>query len=997
MMDLYPDLPEMNPEELAELRTLGQIVRHMESRLAGGGAVAPHPAPVPEAVPAVPPASAGGARAGAVPGIEALSASLLAVVSEKTGYPAEMLELDMEMEADLGIDSIKRVEILGSMMDLYPDLPEMNPEELAELRTLGQIVRHMESRLAGGARGSEGSETAPGAQPARGPSAAEEAVRQASVRLKRLPPPDCLECALPERHICLVTDDGTSMTVGLAEALVKKGWKTVILSLPPSTVPEGPPAASAIPRFVLGDLTENHLKDTLQQIVATEGPIGGLLHLHPPFRGGGEEEGILFSEASRDCLLHVFLMAKHLQPALTRTEPPGRRFFMTVARLDGSLGLRGEGFGVVDGGLFGLVKTLNVEWRSVFCRAVDLSPKLDDERAVRSVLGELQDPDARIVETGYGEEGRVTLVEEPIPPRPCAEGGVLPDRSSVFVVSGGARGVTAACVVALARACKNKFVLLGRSPFTEEEPDWAEGCSDPTELKRRAMEELMARGDRPTPKKIEEILKPVLAGREIGRTLSAIRAAGAEAEYLQADVTDAAAMARVGPAVGRLGRLAGVIHGAGVLADRLIEQKTIGDFQAVYSTKVEGLEALLRSLDSSRLKYLILFSSAAGFYGNPGQSDYAVANEILNKFAHRFKRSHPGCRVRSFNWGPWDGGMVTDSLKRHFEERRIRVIPLQAGARVFVDGFSSNGADCPQILVGGSLGGEGKGKGLPPRAKRFRIVRELKRKDNPFLEDHIIGGHPVIPAAFVMSWMAEACGQFYPEYAHVRLENYDTLKGIVVDHAVENQCVMDVEELPRDVSGQVSFQVQVSRHAEGKRLPHYRARISLVSACDDAPSCPLADSSPSEWLDGRGFYEHGKLFHGPPLQILETVFCLTPERLLARGRLPRTEENWHGKFGSRMFNPRLADALFQAMVVWVWDRFGSASLPGSVLLGEQFRSLPHDLPFHVAVDVKKATKTRMVADVFAHDDAGLLYARLLDAEVIISRSLNRQFRRAQSR
>ena len=143
MMDLYPDLPEMNPEELAELKTLGQIVGHMESCLPSGGG-APQTAPAPASPGAAAPAASG-------PGIAALTESMLQVVSEKTGYPVEMLELDMEMEADLGIDSIKRVEILGTMMDLYPDLPEMNPEELAELKTLGQIVGHMESCLPSGA------------------------------------------------------------------------------------------------------------------------------------------------------------------------------------------------------------------------------------------------------------------------------------------------------------------------------------------------------------------------------------------------------------------------------------------------------------------------------------------------------------------------------------------------------------------------------------------------------------------------------------------------------------------------------------------------------------------------------------------------------------------------------------------------------------------------------------------------------------------------------
>jgi polyketide-type polyunsaturated fatty acid synthase PfaA len=72
-----------------------------------------------------------------------LKTALLEVVSEKTGYPTAMLELEMDMEADLGIDSIKRVEILGAMQELFPDLPSVTPEDIGELRTLGQIVEYM--------------------------------------------------------------------------------------------------------------------------------------------------------------------------------------------------------------------------------------------------------------------------------------------------------------------------------------------------------------------------------------------------------------------------------------------------------------------------------------------------------------------------------------------------------------------------------------------------------------------------------------------------------------------------------------------------------------------------------------------------------------------------------------------------------------------------------------------------------------------------------------
>jgi polyketide-type polyunsaturated fatty acid synthase PfaA len=77
-----------------------------------------------------------------------IAESLLSVISEKTGYPAEMLETEMHLEADLGIDSIKRAEIIGAMQDLFPNLPKLSPEELGEQRTIGKISAYLGTKIA---------------------------------------------------------------------------------------------------------------------------------------------------------------------------------------------------------------------------------------------------------------------------------------------------------------------------------------------------------------------------------------------------------------------------------------------------------------------------------------------------------------------------------------------------------------------------------------------------------------------------------------------------------------------------------------------------------------------------------------------------------------------------------------------------------------------------------------------------------------------------------
>ncbi|MEO0582971.1 MAG: phosphopantetheine-binding protein, partial [Bacteroidota bacterium] len=138
----YPEVSGINPNELTELRTLGEIVDYVGAKGSGVQTTSTSTSamsPTPVAQPVVETA------ASAAPAVDnsQLAGMLLEVVSEKTGYPAEMLELSMDMEADLGIDSIKRVEIFGALTQKYPEVSGINPNELTELRTLGEIVDYV--------------------------------------------------------------------------------------------------------------------------------------------------------------------------------------------------------------------------------------------------------------------------------------------------------------------------------------------------------------------------------------------------------------------------------------------------------------------------------------------------------------------------------------------------------------------------------------------------------------------------------------------------------------------------------------------------------------------------------------------------------------------------------------------------------------------------------------------------------------------------------------
>jgi hypothetical protein len=158
---------------------------------------------------------------------------------------------------------------------------------------------------------------------------------------------------------------------------------------------------------MLEDLSEAHLQHRLAEIAEREGPIGAFIHLHPLFV---QQPGVAFLEADRAIVKQVFFLAKHLKQSLNQVAKLAPSCFYTVAHLDGAFGFdHHTNFSSIAAGLFGLTKTLAMEWPGVACRAIDLSPRLEPDQAIRCILAELHDPDRCLTEVAYGSQGRVTL------------------------------------------------------------------------------------------------------------------------------------------------------------------------------------------------------------------------------------------------------------------------------------------------------------------------------------------------------------------------------------------------------------------------------------------------------------------------------------------------------------------------------------------------------------------------------------------------------------
>ncbi|GLZ06502.1 phthiocerol synthesis polyketide synthase type I PpsA [Actinomadura sp. NBRC 104412] len=287
--------------------------------------------------------------------------------------------------------------------------------------------------------------------------------------------------------------------------------------------------------------------------------------------------------------------------------------------------------------LWGLAKVAAAEYPHLRCAVADLSPGSAADRAAWLARLLLDPPDEGLVVVG--EQTLVPCVR-PAEPGPDAGSAPLtcaPD--AAYLITGGLGALGLRTARWLADRGARRLVLAGR---TAPPP-------------RRTWDEIDN----------ERWREPVAALRRLERRGIAVRIA-------PVDVADPAAVARLLADLDREGHppIRGVVHAAGVLADRMLADTGDEDLDAVLRAKAVGASVLHRAFPPGSLDFFVLFSSAGALAGVPGQGAYAAANAYLDALAHL--RRNQGCTAASINWGAWEGlgfarhraaGLVIDELR----------------------------------------------------------------------------------------------------------------------------------------------------------------------------------------------------------------------------------------------------------------------------------------------------------------------------------------------
>ena len=939
-----------------------------------------------------------------------IEASLVEVVVKHTGYPADFIEMDQDLEGELGIDTVKQAEIMVDVREIF-SLPVDEDFLLSEHPTLNHFVAYI-VKMKGGTvdEGSSSSVEIP-EEPAKVESKVsveQEGCRRWQVEVEEA---ETLSSTLTLDGTVVVTDDGWGIAEHLCSRLEARGLSTVrvgfevgirdvsIQSEQGRTVHRGDPA------------NPEHI-ESITTALSTMNVVG-LLHLAPMKLASVNWSEDAVPSAQISLAAHGwFGLLKGMD---SRMAGLSQGIVASVTAMDGRHGNIGERFNAIQCGASGVTKSYAFERPNLRARALDLHPELifDAESAAEHIEIELFERGGD-VEIGLDRDGRRWLLAA------FAEDVVdelEPLKSDdVWLVSGGGSGVTAACIVGVAEASQDanaSFHLLGRSVLIEQTAEWLDWGEEDLMKEKMALRERLADASsngKVTMVEWNNAWQKFTRSMDVYKTLSRIESTGNRAFYHSIDVTDVEALSSLGASLSN--PITGVVHGAGLEDSKLVSDKAWETFDKVVRVKIDGWSALMGAVRASNgeLRFASVFTSVAGRFGNGGQTDYAAANSILDAEMARLT-AKGSCRAVAIGWTGWrDVGMATrGSIEAVFEAAGIETLPVDIGVQIFVDEALRGGKR--RVIACGSLGMMDRFDAfreaplmLPADMAavmadpcRFPFIDKvlefdelemvmtqstLSVADHPFLSDHAIDGVPYHPGVMAMEMFAENALLLCPDSCLAGFE--DVKFGLpvkIMKGTMRVRIVASVERSEGDLTWVKCKLVSDLTNSEGivfGEREHHEAMVRLVKKSDDLSSflqseiaqLPAIGTPPSGRLEHHASFIYLRYFHGPRFQshggVLRGVGDAAQPGVdgvaLMRHQLPATDQFALEREGESV--------LLEALPMLIEAGFQNAGLVA--MESEGFSSLPVGIEWSTLLRVpEKDEQLRLRSIRSASEDAGV--------------------------
>lgn len=610
--------------------------------------------------------------------------ALLDALCEATGYPAEVIDPDMDLEADLGIDSVKQMQALGTVAERVGIQPESL--DLSRARTLRQIVECLE----------HAEPTAPRRQDGRPADEGPHAAGDAS-GVKRFVPQIIYKP--------LADDPGLTDWSDAACLFIRSGDHELDESIRQTLQP--------LFREVHATTADEIIDSGTHPTVESGTPVRMILDCHSFHDGipsfGQRSEA--WMRIVRERYARTFRLSQILYPLIEHAEDG--MAWLSVTGTGGVSGAGSKGKGdPLDALDTGFYKSLGKELRNLQIKTMDVDSPDDVPGAILDEVRHYrQDQDC---EMGY-LHGRRHVVRV-IPMQMGREHAIrrqLPEGTVAFF-SGGSRGIALECAKALADdQPRINVVITGRSDVDDpraqrwlrlSDEEWAQAKPD---FIREAKRKDPSLGAIALSEEYDRIGHIRILARNLGTAVSARR----NLHYIPCDIADAQSTEdAVHKARRQWGDLSLVVHAAGLESFGRLPGKTLDRTMRSIAVKLGGFINLYHATkDEPSLTAFVSFGSVSGRFGMDGQVDYTAAAATLSALSHTIPMNMPSDRRIPFvtmEWSAWGQvGMAVHPqvIAVQEQDRGMEYIPVRTGTEFFLDELALGTAD-PEVLIMGSLG-----------------------------------------------------------------------------------------------------------------------------------------------------------------------------------------------------------------------------------------------------------------------------------------------------
>lgn len=927
-------------------------------------------------------------------GEDEIKTRVLDIVAAKTGYPKDMLDLELDLEADLGVDTVKQAEMFAEVRAAY-NIPRDPDLKLRDFPTLAHVIQFAKDKLQ-----TVGSEviqpSTASASPARPAAVTQEreqtrpkvartnvASFDAANRIPRripvpVPRPPLTACkatgvTLDSAKRVVIMSDTAGIARILAEHLRTKSVDILLIE------------NTSAPEAVL-----ERLKTFL-----SAGPVHGIYWL-PALDDEGNIQSMDIAAWKAAINLRLKMLYASMRLLYEQVAAPGT-FLISAVRLGGQHGYDEHGaVAPLGGAVVGFTKTYKRERPDALVKAVDFGADAKAEQIADLLIAEtLRDPGA--VEIGYQGGQRWTVGLRELPASDGQSGLVL-DENSVVVVTGAAGSIVSAITADLATASGGTFYLLDLVPEPDpNNPDLERFVEDKDGLKRELFTRIQTRGERATPALVEKELAALERAHAANSAIQAVRAAGGTAHYISVNLTDNEAVEKAITQVReRSGRIDVLLHAAGMERSHFLPDKPQNEFDLIFDVKSDGWFNLLHAVGDMPLGATVAFSSIAGRFGNAGQTDYSSANDLLCKITSSFRNTRPNTRGIVIDWTAWGGiGMATrGSIPKMMEVAGIDMLPPEAGIPLIRRELTM-GATRGEVVIGQRLGvllnefdetggldtavatGHGPMVGRVLAAgvhSGVKVEVTLDPKVQPFLYDHQIEGTPVLPGVMGIEAFAEAAVCMFPGWHVEAVQDVNFLAPFKFYRNEPRTVTIHVRPFAAGETIVAECQLIGKRQLPNQKEPqttvHFTGRVRLTREKPETVSGSIPRAAITSVIKPQDIYRI--YFHGPAYQVIERAWR-DGNKVLGKMADNLPPNHQPAELQTSMA-PRLIELCFQTAGLWelgVEGRFGLPRALESVrLMGDPATAKGALYAIVTPIPDKDAFDAEVV------DDSGISYVRL---------------------